>query len=177
MTSCAGGTCTVRNTLPSGVSSIPLLPLRMCFSINACSGSPATSAALTSRCSPLATSVTTTAARRAARSAFNACRTSSFTSAYFLHINADGATAGQADLPGRFICDAEFEHLRFAALDHVHRFGHHGALDAAAGYGSEEVTVVVNDEVRADRSRRRAPCLDHRCKRNLAPVFPPFFGS
>ena len=36
-------------------------------------------AAFTSRCSPLATSVTSTAARRAARSALSACRMSSFT--------------------------------------------------------------------------------------------------
>src|SRR3954463_4585049 len=140
MTSCAGGTYTVRNTLPSGVSSIPLLPLRTRFSINACSGSPATSAALTSRCWPLATSVTTTAARRAARSAFRDLRMSSFMTAdpthsvrslppcgegrptefaahaysnlpsallHFLNKNPDGAAAGEPDLPGGLVGDAE----------------------------------------------------------------------
>ena len=46
-------------------------------------GSLATSEAFTSRCEPLATSVTSTAARRAARSALRACRTSRFTQLTF----------------------------------------------------------------------------------------------
>src|SRR5262249_618140 len=48
------------------------------LSISAAGGSRATSAALTRRCVPLATSVTTTAARRAARSVFSDLRISSF---------------------------------------------------------------------------------------------------
>src|SRR6185295_4312010 len=104
---------------------MPLLAIRRRLSRTSFKGSLATSPALTKRCSPLATSVTSTAARRAARSAFSACRTSSFTSAYFLHIDTNGAAAGQTNLPGGFICDAEFEHFRLAALDHVQRFGHH----------------------------------------------------
>ncbi len=57
---------------------MPLLPLRICFSNRSFSGSPATSAPLTSRCSPLATSVTTIAARRLARSVLRAERMESF---------------------------------------------------------------------------------------------------
>src|SRR5262245_18400722 len=140
-------------------------------------GSLVTAPALTSRCSPLATSVTSTTARRAARSAFSACRMSSFTSAYLLHIDTDGATAGQADLPSRFIGDAEFEHFRLAALDHIHCFGHHGPLNTASRHRSEEVAFIVDDQVRADRSRGRPPCLNHRSERNLAPVFAPFLGG
>src|SRR5262249_43449997 len=37
MTSCEGGTCTVRKNLPFGVSAMPLLPRRMCFSITSLS--------------------------------------------------------------------------------------------------------------------------------------------
>jgi hypothetical protein len=72
MTSFGGGTCTVRKTLPSGVSSMPLLPERGAFSsIVGFSGSPPMSAAFTSRCSPLSWLVTTMtrAARGALRSA------------------------------------------------------------------------------------------------------------
>src|SRR6185312_5585863 len=71
MTSCGDGTCTVRNTRPCAVSSMPLLAMRTCFSITSFSGSLATSVAFTKRCAPLATSVTTITARRAARSAFS----------------------------------------------------------------------------------------------------------
>src|SRR3954463_13219827 len=205
MTSCAGGTYTVRNTLPSGVSSIPLLPLRTRFSINACSGSPATSAALTSRCWPLATSVTTTAARRAARSAFRDLRMSSFMTAdptysvrslppcaradrpsslrlhtllpsallHLLHKNPDRAAAGEPDLPGGLVGDAEFERLGLAALDHVEGFGHDRALDAAARDRAEEVALVVDHQIRAHRTRRRAPGLDHGRERNPTPFRSP----
>src|SRR5262245_33742463 len=140
-------------------------------------GSLATSPALISRCSPLATSVTSAVARRAVRSAFRAWRMSSFTSAYLLHIDTDGATAGQANIPGRFIGDAEFEHFRLAALDHIHCFGHHGPLNAAARYRSEKVAFIVDDQVRANRPRGRPPCLNHRSERNLPPVFAPFLGG
>src|SRR5260370_26879771 len=125
MTSCVGGTCTVRKSLPCGVSSMPLLPLRMCFSMRLLSGSRAASAALTRRCSPLATSVTTTAARRAARSVLRALRMSSFTSSFhFFQIHPDGAAEVEADLPGGLVGDADFERLGLAALDHVERLGH-----------------------------------------------------
>src|SRR5262249_16449082 len=143
-----------RKNRPCGVSSIPLLAMRRRLSRTSFKGSLATSPALTNRCSPLAISVTSTAARRAARSAFSACRTSNFPSPHFLPLNPDTPTTGEAHFSGRCRGDTEFEHPRFAVLDHIHRFGHYGALDAAARYGSEEVTLVVDDEVRADGSRR-----------------------
>ena len=82
MTSLGGGTCTVKNDLPCGVSSMPLLPLRRCFSRRLLSGSAATSFAFTSRCVPPSISVTTIAARRAARSVFSVERMSSRKSRY-----------------------------------------------------------------------------------------------
>src|SRR5215471_14281553 len=195
MTSWVGGTCTVRKTLPCGVSSMPLLPLRMCFSIRLLSGSRAASAALTSRCSPLATSVTTTAARRAARSVLRALRMSSFMFApakwrianasdpvapallHLLHIDPNGAAAGEADLPGGLVGDAELERLGLAALDHVERLGDHRALDAAARDRAEKVALVVDHQVRADRPRRRPPGLDHGGERDAAPLFAPILGG
>src|SRR5262249_49990137 len=127
----AGGTWAGRRTRPCDVSAMPLLPLRSCFSSTSLSGSPATSAALTSRCAPLAVSVTRMAARRAARSALRPARISSFTAAPpgfhdlpsvdFLHIHPDGTAAREPDLPGGLVGDAELERLGLAALDHVKR--------------------------------------------------------
>src|SRR6185295_19958648 len=156
---------------------MPLLAIRRRLSRTVFKGSLATSPALTKRCSPLATSVTSTAARRAARSAFSACRTSIFTSAYFLDVDTDGAATGQANFPCGFVGHAKFKHLWRAAFDHVHRFSHHGALDAATRYGSKEVTLIVDDQVRADRPRRRSPCLYDGCECNLSPVFAPLLGG
>src|SRR5262245_46488031 len=188
MTSCAGGTCPVRKTFPAGVSAMPLLPRRMCFSMSSLSGSRATSAALTRRCSPVVTSVTTTAGRRAARSALSALRISSFMPIpaarsvrplppcggglgvaagtgprragrpppqgerrtecvapacaflpllHFLHIDPDGAAAGEPDLPGGFVGYPEFQRLRLAALDDVERLGDDRALHAATRDAAE----------------------------------------
>src|SRR5690348_1411726 len=137
MTSWDGGTCTVRKNLPAGVSTMALLPRRICFSMSSFSGSRATSAVLTRRCAPLVTSVTTTAARRAARSALSALRMSSFMTTlppplppcgrgsrvgyehaaracpllHLLHIDADGAAAGEPHLPRGLVGNAEFERL------------------------------------------------------------------
>jgi hypothetical protein len=47
--------------------------------------------------------------------------------------------------------------------------GHDRALDAAAGYAAEEIALVVDHEIRADRPRRRAPGLDNGGERNAAP--------
>src|SRR5271165_3674449 len=190
----ADGTWTVRNTRPCAVSSIPLLPLRRCASSTSRSGSAATSAAPTKRWVPVATSVTTIAARRAARSALSAWRMSrrihevlvvatnqtptasiprgallpppergrvgrgsraartasqrtptptlplagegarvraktrapeSRMLLHLLHIDPDGAAAGEADLPGGLVGDAEFEHPGLAAVDHVERLSDH----------------------------------------------------
>ena len=42
---------------------------------------------------------------------------------------------------------------------------------------SEEIALVVDDEVRADRPRRRAPGLDHRGERDAAPGLAPVLGG
>src|SRR5207253_3428238 len=39
------------------------------------------------------------------------------------------------------------------------------------------IPLVVDDEVRADRPRRRAPGLDHRGERNAAPGLAPVLGG
>src|SRR6516162_7143042 len=90
-----------------------------------------------------------------------------------LHIDADGAAAGQPDLPCGLVGDTEFERLRLAALDHVERFGHHRALDAAARNAAEEIALIVDHQIRTHRPRRRAPGLDHGCERDPASLRPP----
>src|SRR3954451_8315818 len=147
MTSCGDGTCTVRNSLPCGVSSIALLPLRMRFSSVAASGSRAMSAALTRRCSPLATSVTTTTARRAARSTLRVRSRSSFKSAHLFHVDPNGAAAGQPDIPRGLVGDAELQNFRLAAVDHVDRLGDHRAFHAAAGHAAEKIALIVDHEI------------------------------
>src|SRR5256885_1719490 len=57
-------------------------------------------------------------------------RASDSASLYRLDKNLDPAAAGQADLPGGLVGDAEFQRLRGAALDHVECLGHDRALDA-----------------------------------------------
>src|SRR5262249_34922577 len=112
------------------------------------------------------------AARRAARSVLRAERMSSFTLPpllHLLHIDSDGAAAGEPDLPGGFIGNAEFERLGFSALDHVERLGHDRPLDTAARYRAEEISLPVDHQARSDRSRRRAPGLDHGRERDAAP--------
>src|SRR5262245_46591101 len=156
---------------------MPLLPLRMRLSSALASGSRAISAAFTSRCAPVATSVTTTAARRAARSVLSDVRMSSFTLVHLLHVDPDLSAAGEADLPGGLVGDAEFERLRLAALDHVDRLGHDGTLDAAPRHRAEEVALLIDDQVRADRPGRRAPGLDHGRERNTAALLAPVLGG
>src|SRR5262245_34731586 len=111
---------------------MPLLAIRSRFSSTSFNGSFATSTAFTNRCSPLSTSVTRIATRHEARSAFNACKTLSFTSAHLFDIHADSAAARQTYFPRRLIGHAEFQHLWFSAVDHVHRLGHDCAFDTAA---------------------------------------------
>src|SRR5258708_2644102 len=171
---------------------MPLLPMRRCFSKSSWSGSPATSERLTRRCAPLATSVTTMAARRAARSLLSVVKMASFTCASrkwasgdcdarasldLLQIDPDGAAAGEPDLPGGLVGDAEFERLGRARLDHVERFGHHRAFHAAARDRAQEIALVVDDQVRADRPRRRAPGLHHGGERHAAPGLAPVLGG
>src|SRR5262245_31460721 len=180
MTRRGGGTCTVRKTRPSGVSAMPLLPVRSRSLSTSFSGSRSTSAALTSRSSPLATSVTTITARRAARSALSVFRMSSFTtiprrraSLHLLHEYPDGAAARQADFPCCLVGDAELQHFWLAALDHVDGLGDHRALDAAARDRAQKIALLVDDQIRADRPRRRAPGLDHGGERHPAALPPP----
>src|SRR3984893_8744382 len=165
---------------------MPLLPVRRCFSSRSLSVSPATSAALTRCWLPLATSVTTIAARRAARSLLSADKMASFTGASrelavrvsfdLLQIDPDGAAAGEPHLPGGLVGDAEFERLGLAVLDHVERFRHHRALHTAARDRAQEVALIVDDQVGADRPRRRAPGLHHGGERHTAPRLAPILG-
>src|SRR5579872_3696253 len=73
---------------------MPLLAVRSLSARAGLSGSPAMSAALTSRCAPLSTLVTTIAARRAARSVLSAVRMSSFiVQTFYLECRQSRATA------------------------------------------------------------------------------------
>src|SRR5919201_1603683 len=95
---------------------------------------------------------------------------------HLLHIDANGAAAGESHLPRGLVGNAEFERLRLAALDHVERLGDHRALDAAAGDAAEEIAFIVDHQVRAHRPRRRTPGLDHGRERDPAALRPPVLG-
>src|SRR5215216_6267858 len=191
-----GGTYTVRNTRPCSVSTMPLLPLRSRSRSSSLTGSFATSAALTKRCSLESIAVITIAARRAARSVFNVERISrrmrsslpfrggwrGATSAepggvaigpmsptparfarrpspasgegvnrpfahliHFFDQHPDGAAAGEANLPGGLVGDAEFQQLRLSTFDHVQGLGNHRAFDTAAGNRTEKITGLVDN--------------------------------
>src|SRR5580704_2747818 len=96
---------------------------------------------------------------------------------YLLHQHADPATAGEADLPGGLVSDAEFQHFRLATVDDIKRFGDDGAFDAAAGNRAEKIAVLIDDQIGADRPRRRAPSLDHGGERHGAAFLAPVFGG
>src|SRR5262249_2540459 len=107
--------------------------MRSTLSSSTRKGSLAKSFAFTSRCSPFSVSVTTVTGRRAARSALSSFSVSSFTGLpHLLDKDADGAAAGQPDIPGGLVGDAELQHLRFSGRNHVERLGDDSALDAAA---------------------------------------------
>src|SRR5579859_3508067 len=121
--------------------------MRSALSSSARKGSVAKSLAFTSRCSPLAVSVTTMAGRRAARSALSSARVCSFTGLpHLLDEDANRAAAGQPDIPGGLVGNAELQHLRLAGLDHVHGLGDDRALDAAAGDRAQKRALIVDDE-------------------------------
>src|SRR5262249_62435928 len=42
---------------------------------------------------------------------------------------------------------------------------------------AEKIDFAVNDQLRADRARRRAPSLDNGGERDVAPVLAPLFGG
>src|ERR1700752_4869519 len=155
----AVGAYTLRNNFLSFASIVPLLPMRNCLDNSARRGSAAKSFAFTSHCSPVAVSVTTTTGRRAARSALSSLSVASFTSiALFptfarrrsspdlLDEDADGAAAGQADIPGGLVGNNEFKHLPLAAGDHVERLGDDSAFHATAGDRAQKSAFIVDDE-------------------------------
>src|SRR6516164_8184317 len=175
----AVGAYTLRNSFLSFASIVPLLPMRNCLDNSARKGSAAKSLALTSRCSPVAVSVTTIAGRRAARSTLSSLSVSSFTaialipkfvrrrhSSDLLDEDADGAAAGQADIPGSLVGNTEFEHLRFAARNHVQRLGDDSAFNAPARNRAQKSAFIVDDEAGSGRPGRRTPGLDHGGKRD-----------
>src|SRR5439155_2468530 len=92
---------------------------------------------------------------------------------HFLHIHPNRAAAGEPDLPRGLVGDAQLERLGFAALDHVECLGHHRALDAAARDAAEKVALAVDDQIGADRPRRRAPGLDHGRQRHPTSLLSP----
>ena len=73
--------------------------------------------------------------------------------------------------------DAELQHFRFAAFDHINGFRNDRAFNAAAGNRTQEIAFVVDHQIGADRPRRRTPCFDDGCQGDTAPGFAPFFGG
>src|SRR5579871_3802544 len=96
---------------------------------------------------------------------------------HLLDVDPDSAAAGKADLPCGIVGDPKFQHFRLAGFNNVDGFGHHRAFDAAARHRAEKISILVDDEVGADWSRRRAPGLDHCGKRDIAPLAPPVLGG
>src|SRR5215813_12020632 len=96
---------------------------------------------------------------------------------HLLHEYPNRAAARQADLPGGLVGDAKFQHFRFAAFDHVERLGDDRAFDAAARHRAEEIAFAVDDQIRADRTRRRTPGLNDRGERHFAAVLAPVLGG
>src|SRR5205085_1896073 len=92
-----------------------------------------------------------------------------------LDIDADAPAARQTDAPGGFIRDAEFEKLRLAALDHVHRLCHDRPFDAAARGRSEEIALPVDHEMAAHGPRGRAPSLHDGRNSHVAALLAPGF--
>src|SRR5262249_21311719 len=148
--------------------------------------------AFTSRCAPLSWLVTMMMARRAARSSLRVFKRSSFTKTPprtrrkwippqpLLHLfdeHPDLTAARQSDLPRGLVGDADLQRLRLAALDHVDRLGDHRSFDAAAGHRAQKIALIVDHQVRADRSRRRAPGLDHGGERHAAARLFPVLGG
>ena len=90
-----------------------------------------------------------------------------------LEEHLDLAAARQADLPGRFIRDAEGERLGLAVGQDVLGFGDDLAFHAAARHRSLEASVGRDHHLPADADRRRAPRADHGCQRHAAVLVEP----
>src|SRR5204863_8775256 len=88
-------------------------------------------------------------------------RESRSSSVHFLDEDLDLAAAGQADVPGLLVGDAEAEQSRRAVLDRIDRFLDHRALDAAPRDRALQGAAVVDAELAADRPRPGAPGGDH----------------
>ena len=131
---------------------------RMAAITSAPSGSsPSLDAAVTRRCAPLPRCVASATGVFAARAASSRSSVSARNSVDPLDEDLDPAAAGEPDLPGVLVADAELEQTRTAVRDRLQRFLDHRALDAAAGDRADEAAVGVDRELTADGARRRAP--------------------
>src|SRR3546814_7492072 len=99
-------------------------------------------------------SVTTATERLAARASRTASRMAVFMSR--ARHRPGPCPAGEADVTGLFVADAEVEQLRLAGLDDVDRFEDDRTFDAAAGDGVLEGTGLVDDGRALDGAGRRA---------------------
>src|SRR5256885_17019668 len=84
---------------------------------------------------------------------------------HLLHEHLDLAAAGEADVPGLLVGDAEIEQLRLAAGDGLLRLLDHRTLDAAAGDRADEFAAVIDRELAADGAGAPAPGGGHRGER------------
>src|SRR6202022_3905470 len=84
------------------------------------------------------------------------------------------AAAGEADLPGLVIGDAEIQEARLAVADHFQRLGYDRPFDAAARDRADHGTLVVDRELGADRPGRGTPggdnCRQRHTRARLAPT-------
>src|SRR3712207_3429384 len=83
-----------------------------------------------------------------------------------LEINANAPAAGEPGLPGGLVRDPELQHPGPSVGDHVHGFRDDRTLDAAARDGTEEIGVMVDDEMAAHGTGRGSPGLDDGGHRN-----------
>jgi len=149
--------------------------MRNCLASSTRSGSAAMSAALTSRCSPLAVSVTTINGRRAARSTLTCASVSSFTIGRLSRRTPDGAPQ-----------DSPTFHAVSSATPNSSIFGWPLAITSSASVTTaprrsrrtpnQEGAVIVDDEARACGARRRAPGFDHGGERHAVTGLLPVLG-
>src|SRR5260221_14796415 len=98
--------------------------------------------------------VASATARRWLRASWSAARVLiCMGSVHLLDEHLDLAAAGEADIPGLLVGDAEIEQPRLAVLDGVERFLDHGAFDAAARHRADHGAAVIDAELAADRPR------------------------
>src|SRR5216684_1044223 len=106
--------------------------------------------------------VASVTARRLVRALWSAARVlACMESVHLLDEYLDLAAAGEANVPGLLICDAEIEQPRLAVLDRRQRFLDHSPFDATARDRAHHGTAVVDAELATDRPRRGSPGGDH----------------